>query len=96
MILFSSDAFSDVERIREFLKGANPAAAKRALAAIWQGLERVEKFPALGRPTTDPDIRQIVIPVGGAGYIVRHCILPDDGSLLVIRIWHGRESRADD
>jgi hypothetical protein len=37
-----------------------------------------------------------VIPFGGAGYIVRYCILPDDGSLLVIRIWHGREGRADD
>jgi hypothetical protein len=35
-------------------------------------LERVERFPSLGRPTDDPDIRQIVVPFGAAGYIVRY------------------------
>lgn len=92
MILFSSDALSDVERVRDFV-GANPGAAQRALAAIWMALERVERFPSLGRPTDDPDIRQIVVPFGAAGYVVRYAVLPEDGSLLILRIWHGRESR---
>jgi plasmid stabilization system protein ParE len=93
MILFSPDAASDVERVREFLDINNPEAAKRALRTIFAALERVEAFPDLGRPTEDADIRQIVIPFGAAGYIVRYTILPDAGDVLVLRLWHGREAR---
>ena len=93
MILFSPDAASDVERVREFLDINNPEAAKHALRTIFAALERVEAFPDLGRPTEDADIRQIVIPFGAAGYIVRYTILPDAGDVLVLRLWHGREAR---
>lgn len=93
MILFSTDALSDIERVRDFLDVRHPTAAGRALAAIWEVLERLERFPHLGRATDDGDIRQITIPFGGSGYIVRYTLLPDDGSLLILRIWHGREAR---
>jgi plasmid stabilization system protein ParE len=93
MILFSSEAISDVERVRNFLASRSPDAAKRALATLWGAIERVERFPGLGRPTEDPEIRQIVVRFGAAGYVVRYCVMPDDGTLLVLRIWHGREAR---
>jgi plasmid stabilization system protein ParE len=93
VILFTSEAISDVDRIRSFLDASNPEAAKRALGSIWAAIERVESFPDLGRPTEDPDIRQMTVRFGRVGYVVRYCILPDDGSLLVTRIWHGREAR---
>lgn len=93
MILLSPDAASDVERVREFLDINNPEAAKRALRTIFAVLERVEEFPDLGRPTEDADIRQIVIPFGAAGYIVRYTILPESADVLVLRLWHGREAR---
>ena len=94
MILFSSDALSDIERVRGFLEARHPAAAIRALAAIWEALERVEQFPNLGRPTDDVDLRQITVPFGGSGYVVRYSTLPEDSSLLILRIWHGREARS--
>lgn len=93
MIHLSPDAASDLERVREFLDVNNPEAAKRALRTIFMALERVEEFPDLGRPTEDADIRQIVIPFGAAGYIVRYTILPENGGVLVLRLWHGREAR---
>ena len=93
MILFTAEGLSDVERVRSFLDARDQAAAKRALAAIWAALERVERFPALGRPTEDPDIRQVVIRFGDAGYIVRYSVLTEDQSVLVMRIWQGREAR---
>lgn len=93
MILFTSEALSDVAKIRGFLDERNPDAAKRALSVIWTALERVEQFPGMGRPTEDPDIRQLTVRFGRAGYIVRYSVLQEDGSLLVSRIWHGREAR---
>jgi toxin ParE1/3/4 len=53
MILFSPDAASDVERVREFLDINNPDAAKRALRTIFAALGRIEVFTDLGRPTED-------------------------------------------
>jgi plasmid stabilization system protein ParE len=93
MILLSRDAIEDVERLRTFLDHANPGAARRALALIWTAIERLQDFPALGMPTEDPDIRQIVIRFGASGYIVRYAILPETADILITRVWHGREAR---
>ena len=92
MIRFSPDALLDIERVREFLDINNPEAARRAMRLILATLERAEQFPELGRPTIDPDIRQLVIPFGNAGYIVRYMQMPG-GDILVLRLWHGREAR---
>jgi toxin ParE1/3/4 len=51
------------------------------------------EFPGLGMPTGDADIRQIVVRFGASGYIVRYAVLPEEGSILITRIWHGREAR---
>jgi plasmid stabilization system protein ParE len=93
MIVLSPDAILDVERLRDFLAPINPEAAQRALAAIWSAIERLQEFPAMGTPTADADIRQIVIHFGSSGYIVRYARLPDSGDILITRIWHGRETR---
>ena len=93
MILLSPDAVLDVERLRSFLDQNNPNAAKRALAMIWAAVERLQEFPALGMPTGDADIRQIMLRFGASGYIVRYVIVPETSDILVTRIWHGREAR---
>jgi plasmid stabilization system protein ParE len=93
MILLSRDAVEDVERLRAFLDHANPDAARRALALIWAAIERLRDFPALGMPTEDPDIRQIVVRFGASGYIIRYAILHKTADVLITRVWHGREAR---
>jgi plasmid stabilization system protein ParE len=91
MIRLSPVAVLDVERLRTFLDQNNPDVAQRALARIWTAIERLQEFPALGTPTKDPDVRQIVIRFGASGYIVRYIAEPND--IVVTRIWHGRETR---
>jgi plasmid stabilization system protein ParE len=93
MILLSHDAVEDVERLRTFLDRENPDAARRPLAVIWAAIDRLQDFPALGMPTEDADIRQIVVRFGASGYIVRYVVLPETGDVLVTRVWHGRETR---
>ena len=93
MILLSPDAVMDIERLRTFLDQNNPGAARRALALIWTAIDRLQEFPALGMPTEDVDIRQIVIRFGASGHIVRYAVLAETADILITRIWHGRESR---
>jgi len=93
MIQFAPEAVADLARVREFLDINNPEAAKRAVLTIFAALERVEQFPELGRCTADEAIRQIVIPFGATGYVVRYTILPPSNDVLVLRVWHGREAR---
>ena len=92
MILFSSEAVSDIERVREFLYIKNPDAAARAIGAIWAALERVEHFPEIGKPIKNGSIRQIIVRFGQRGYVVRYRIQPND-VIFVTRIWHGLEAR---
>ena len=59
----------------------------------WTAIERLQDLPALGMPTEDPDIRQIVIHFGASGYIIRYAILHETADVLITRVWHGREAR---
>jgi plasmid stabilization system protein ParE len=93
MIFLSPDAALDVERLRTFLDQINPDAARRALALIWTAIERLQEFPAMGMPTEDAGIRQIVIRFGASGYIVRYNVLAETKDIVITRIWHGREAR---
>ena len=93
MILLSIDAVMDIERLRTFLDRDSPDAARRALVAIWTAIDRLQEYPALGMPTEDADIRQIVIRFGASGYIVCYAILAKATDILVTRIWHGQDSR---
>jgi toxin ParE1/3/4 len=94
MIFLSPAAALDVERLRTFLDQNNPDAARRALALIWTAIDRLQEFPAMGIPTKDAGIRQIVIRFGASGYIVRYNVRTDTKDILIMRIWHGREARA--
>jgi toxin ParE1/3/4 len=73
MILLSPDAVEDVERLRSFLEQNNPDAARRALAAIWAAIERLQALPDIGMSTEDADIRQIVVRFGASG---TSCVIP--------------------
>jgi plasmid stabilization system protein ParE len=93
VIFFSSDALSDIERVRGFLEARNPQAAIRAMRAVWAALGRIEGAPYMGEPTKHRDIRQIIVRFGRRGYVVRYRVLPSDDAIFVTRIWHGREVR---
>ena len=65
------------------------------MQTIWSAYEKLQVFPELGRPTEDTDIRQIVIRFGATGYVSRYTIVPGSGDILILRIWHGRETRPE-
>lgn len=93
MIRLTAAAVSDLERLRTFLSTQNPLAAADALVAIWSAIDDVERFPKLGMPTDDPEIRQLLIRFGKAGYVIRYVYDVTTDVIVVTRIWHSRESR---
>ena len=78
---------------RRFLSGKAPEAAKRAGQAIERQLLLLEKTPDIGRPFPDmPELRELVIPFGGAGYVLLYRHEPTDDAVYVLAIRHQKEA----
>lgn len=80
-------ALRDVERLHKFLAQKNPAAANRAVAAIYSGMKTVERQPGVGRPVEEMalEFRDWIIEFGASGYVVRYRIDGQDAVVLAAR-----------
>ncbi|MBD3895593.1 type II toxin-antitoxin system RelE/ParE family toxin [Halomonas sp. ML-15] len=91
-VIFTPAAVRDLERLREFLRPKNPAAAERAAKAIIQGVHELGKFPHIGRPTDglSEEYRDWLIDFGESGYIARYRF--DGDTVVVLAIRHQKEA----
>jgi plasmid stabilization system protein ParE len=92
-LIVTEGAVRGIERCRTFLAEKNPQAAQRAGAEIARQFRLLERSPAIGRPyTRDPDLRELVIAFGAAGYVAlyRHDVVGDVIHVLAFR--HQREA----
>lgn len=89
---FAPEAIGDIERLREFLDEVSPSAAIRATDRILSAIRSLDRFPGRGRPASVEGLRELVVPFGGAAYLVRYFHDEPAGRIVVIRIWHGREN----
>lgn len=88
------EALSDLVRLRDFIHVHNPEAAQRAARRLREATQKLLKFPFIGRPVLDvniPQVRDLFIPFGQAGYWMRYAVT--DHEIIIIKIWHGRENR---
>lgn len=88
-IVYSAEAFQDLDRIIDFLLDTAPAAARGALDQIVSAVNVLCGHPRIGR-RVDRYRRELVISHGAAGYIAlyRH-----DDRLDVVRILRIRLQR---
>ena len=85
---FTASATRDLRRLRDFIAEHDPAAATRVSQRLGKTIRPLRDQPALGREVEElPDVRELV----ARDYIVRYRVRDDD--VVVLRIWHGRESR---
>lgn len=91
-LAFAREAPGDLVRLRQFIAVHDPAAAERVARRLIRGIERLLRFPRLGRRVTiGPDelapdeIREWLV----ADYVVRYLIAGE--RIIVLRVWHGRE-----
>ena len=82
-VIFAPSAVRDLERLREFLRPKNPAAAKRAGESILKALKVLGYQPQIGRPVPDmsEQYREWPIDFGDSGYVARYRF---DGETVVI------------
>jgi plasmid stabilization system protein ParE len=89
---WSQPALRDVARLHDFLAPKNPAAAKRAIKAIRQGIKALGKHPEIGRPVEEmpPEFREWVIEFGQGAYVALYHY--DGKEVVILAVRHGREA----
>ena len=96
-VKFAPAALRDLEKLREFLRPKNPAAAKRAAAVITKAVKVLGQHPQIGRPVEETDVndpeskyRELPIGCGDSGYVVlyRH----DGERVTVLALRHQKET----
>ena len=89
------EALLDIERLYAFLKDKNQEAAARAARAIMEGVELLRTSPRIGRPMSDDTgRRELFVSFAAGAYVLRY-MQENENTVIIIRVWHSRESRTD-
>jgi plasmid stabilization system protein ParE len=90
-VVYSRNAISNLDRLHRFLAARNPEAAARAVNTILDRLKTLKRVPRLGPADPErPDIRELFMPFGAAGYVARYRVL--GGTVVVLAVRHMREA----
>jgi len=84
-------AFADLERLPRFLAVKSESAGERARGVLEAAIASLGEFPERGRRAPNGPGRELVVPFGDAGYLLRYRVRKAD--VLVTRIRHAREQR---
>jgi plasmid stabilization system protein ParE len=90
-LVYAAHALADLERLSDFLRESDPAAAQDTVALIFQALEILEQHPEIGRKVPFGQ-RELVISRGKTGYLALYRFLPHTDRVLVLAVRHQRES----
>lgn len=90
-VRFAPAALRDLERLREFLRLKNPAAARRAGETILKSIKLLGQQPQIGRPIEDmpAEFREWLIDFGDSGYVALYRFDGNEVTILAVR--HQRE-----
>jgi plasmid stabilization system protein ParE len=90
-LLFTGRALDDLSRLRAFITKDNPHAARRFSQVLRGSIGHLADHPQMGEALDAPaGVRRWV----AGPYVVHYAI--DGQTLIVLRIWHGREQRTQD
>lgn len=90
-VIYAPGALLDLQRLREFLRPKNPAAAKRAGETIMRAVKVLGHQPQIGRPVVDMSehYREWLIDFGDSGYVARYRI--DGETVVILAVRHQKE-----
>lgn len=87
-VKFALVALNDLERLREFLRPKNSAAAKRAGVAITKTIQLLGRHPQVGRPAEEMGIeyRELLLDFGDSGYVALYRYESDLVTVMSLRL----------
>lgn len=93
IVIWSPRSLGCVQRLYNFLAEKDIDAAKTAAALILKQAELLERFPQAGRPAEDlePEHRELLIPFGGAGYVLLYHFADSEDAVTVLAVRHQKE-----
>jgi plasmid stabilization system protein ParE len=94
-IIYSEQANRDIVRLVAFIQEIEPRLKQRVIATIFDGIEILQKFPRIAKPSQDEaykHMRELCIAFGGAGYVVLYEYHEENNSVLINSIRHTREA----
>lgn len=88
---YSERAFSDLERLTDFLLESDPSAAVETVDLIVEAVAVLKRHPLIGRPV-EHDLRELVISRGRTGYVALYSFEQGQEAVLILAIRHQREA----
>jgi plasmid stabilization system protein ParE len=90
-LIWSAAARLDLIRLRQFIEPHNPMAACRAATKLKEAAEMLRDFPGIGKRVEGRSDRELGVPFGKHGYVIRYTLLDD--AIVILRLWHELEDR---
>ena len=74
-LIYTPRALADMIRLREFIARHNPEAAARMSRILKESAARLKQYPMKGVLVEDSPFRDLIIPFGASGYILRYRVI---------------------
>ena len=92
-VVVTAGAVRGLERCRHFLTEKDSRAAARAGSLVERQFQLLEGSPEIGRPLDEqPELRELVIGFGEAGYVAPYRYVPGDAAVFVLAFRHQKEA----
>lgn len=90
-LIYSERAFTDLERLTDFLIESDPSAALETIGLIEEAVNLLNRHPLIGRPV-EQDLRELLISRGRSGYVALYSLDEKQDAILILAIRHQREA----
>ncbi|MDN5871385.1 MAG: type II toxin-antitoxin system RelE/ParE family toxin [Nitrococcus sp.] len=90
-IVYSEQAFADLNRLTEFLLQADSVVALETIDLIIEAVEVLANHPLIGH-LAEQELRELVISRGKTGYLALYSYELEQDTVLVFSIRHQREA----
>ncbi len=84
-LYWSPSAIEDLKHLRAYIARDNPRAAAEIAKTVLEALERLRRFPSMGRPGRVPDTRELVVP--GTPLVIPYTV--SERGVEIIAVLHG-------
>ncbi|MFM9912037.1 MAG: type II toxin-antitoxin system RelE/ParE family toxin [Methylophilaceae bacterium] len=92
VIEYSPQALDDIDRLGEFLLVQDADTTLATTDIIQDGVMLLARHPEVGRPTTERNVRELVISRGNTGYIALYEFIEARNTVVILGLRHQREA----